>query len=281
MKKILFLLFVPFQLFGLPVNNPKVASLACEGIFFDSCGYTPATCCDILNVRVGYYGDFTFNNYMQLADQDGSIRRTQIYTNAGEIDFNFWDRFEIYGVLGATNILVQAPLVNFWRAGTFSNSLINIQSESYFSWSVGVRGTIWECGRFTLGAEGQYFATNPGIKFVEDDFNSVSRYVNGESLNYSSWQGALGITYLIPLTSCFDFYPYLGGVYEGARLKMDGYQVVLDNAGLTIQLYDLKKERHWGYVVGGTLLGGERVMITTEGRFAYETALFFSIQMRL
>ncbi|MFN0065028.1 MAG: hypothetical protein ACKVOH_02190 [Chlamydiales bacterium] len=284
MKKIFFYFFISAHLFGLPLNNPKIASLAGEGIFFDSFGYTPPNCWDMLSVRTGYYGDFTFNNYMQLAKDNGSIRCTQIYTNGGEIDVNLWNRVEVYGVLGATKILIHSTLKHFLPefSEDFSPSInFDIQGESAFSWSVGARGTIWECGRFAIGAEGQYFATNPDINFLRDDYGGCSTYVDGESLSYRSWQGALGITYLIPFGSCCDFYPYLGGVYEGARLKMGDYRRELSALNESVQLLDLKKERNWGYVIGSTLLGGERVIVTAEGRFAYETAFFFSVQMRL
>lgn len=279
---LIFAIMLPFLGYALPVNNPEIASLACDGVFFTSSNYaTPMMTCDTLSVRVGYYGDFIFNNYMQVKVRDSSIRMTRIFTNAGEIDFNLWNRIEAFGVLGVSNVVVQAPITNFNVSGSPVNSLVAIQTESYFAWSVGLRGTIWQCGRFALGLTGQYFSTNPQINFVQDFYHSVSRYLDDQSLHYHAWQGGLGISCEIPINACFSFLPYATFILSDAAIGMNNRQVVFSEQGVTIQLFDLQKERHIGYALGSTLLGGERVLITAEGRFAFEKALFLSIQMRL
>ena len=68
MKKLfLTILVLPFSLFALPVNNPEIATLLCDGTFFSACSYgVPTTTCDVFSVRVGYYGDFIFNNTMEI-----------------------------------------------------------------------------------------------------------------------------------------------------------------------------------------------------------------------
>lgn len=282
MKKCLFLLLFPLSLCALPLNNPAIAELTCDGVFFNSgCG-TPMLTCDTLSVRLGYYGDFIFNNYMKVDESDrGSIRLTRIYTNGGEIDFNFWNRFEIFGVLGVGNVFVQAPMSNFSVAGNPVNSLLEIASVSDFAWSVGARGQVWECGRFTFGVEGQYYRTTPEINYVADHFQTTPSYIDGVNLTYQSWQVAVGTTYEICINACFSFLPYVSLAVSGAKADMDSTRVALTDQNNTVELFDLKKERYFGYGFGGTLAGGERILITAEGRFAYEKALFISIQMRL
>jgi len=277
-----FLLCFPFFTEALPLNNPEISSLTCDGVFFNSdCG-TPMLTCDTLSVRIGYYGDFIFNNYMKVGNDDrGSIRLSRIYTNGGEIDFNFWNRIEAFGVLGVSNIVIQAPISNFAVVGSPVNSLLCIESTSDFAWSVGLRGTLCQCGRLAFGVEGQYYRTTPDINYIADNFNTTSNYVNGVDLTYSSWQVALGATYEICLTSCFSFLPYASIAGSGGWIDMNDKRVLLTEQNTTIELFDLEKERNFGYGFGGTLVGGERIMITAEGRFAYEKALFISVQMRL
>ncbi|MCP5469233.1 MAG: hypothetical protein H7A36_01850 [Chlamydiales bacterium] len=287
MKKLYFLsilLAAPFAAFALPVNNPEIATLACDGVFFSSsrCA-TPIVRCDVFSVRLGYYGDFIFNNYTQVdqSGRKGSIQRTQLYTNAGEIDFNLWNRFEVFAVLGVADAKVSAPISNFSVGGAPVNSLLSIETTSDFAWSIGGRGTLFQCGRLGFGVEGQYFATNPEINCVRDHFNSISTYINDQELHYQSWQVGLGVTYEVIINGCFSFLPYGALAWAGTNIDMGNRQVLLSGQNVTAELFNLKKERPFGYALGATLLGGERVLITAEGRFAYEKALFLSVQMRL
>ena len=282
MKKYISFFLFPLSIFALPLNNPELASLTCDGVFFNcGCG-TPMLSCDTLSVRIGYYGDFIFNNYMEVTeDGRGSIRQSQIYTNGGEIDFNFWNRFEIFGVLGVGNVLIQAPMSNFSVVGNPVNSLLTIDTVSDFAWSAGLRSTIWEFARFAIGVEGQYYRTTPDINYIADHFRTTPSYLDGVELKYSAWQVGLGVTYEICINPCFSFLPYASLAGSGANIDMDDTRVTLTDQGNTVQLFDLQKERRFGYGFGGTLVGGERILITAEGRFAYEKALFISIQMRL
>ena len=93
-KWICFLLF-PVMGFALPLNNPAIAELTCDGVFFNSGYGTPRLTCDALSVRLGYYGDFIFNNGLEVDREGrGSIRLARIYTNGSEIDFNLkWHKF--------------------------------------------------------------------------------------------------------------------------------------------------------------------------------------------
>lgn len=282
MKKWLFSLLVCLPLHALPLNNPKLASLACDGVFFSYNCALPGTNCDTLSVRLGYYGDFVFNNYMEVDHDDrGSIRLVRIYTNGGEIDFNLWNRFDIFGMVGVGNVLIEAPIHNFSVAGNPVNSLLTIDTSSDIAWSVGARGTVWECGRLAFGVEGQYYATTPSINYLSDHFRTTSTYLDGVNLQYRAWQIGLGATYEICITPCFSFLPYAWLAGEGAHVDMGDARVTLADQGVTVELFDLQKERYFGYAFGGTLVGGERILITAEGRFAYEKALFLSIQMRL
>ncbi|MCH9610890.1 MAG: Major outer membrane porin [Chlamydiales bacterium] len=282
MKKWLYFFLFPGALFALPLNNPAISELTCDGVFF-SCGYgAPMVTCDTMSVRIGYYGDFIFNNYMEVdRDDRGSIRLTRIYTNGGEIDFNFWDKLEVFGMLGVGNVCVQAPISNFSIAGSPVNSLLEIDTVSDFAWSVGARGAFWECGRFRFGVEGQYYRTCLPINYISDHFRTTPSYVDDIDFIYQSWQVALGTTYEICINACFSFLPYVSIAYSGGRADMGNAQVALTDQNNTIELFNLKKERYFGYGFGGTLAGGERLLITAEGRFAYEKALFISMQMRL
>lgn len=282
MKKWLLIFFLPLQVFALPLNNPALPQLTCDGVFFGcGCG-TPMVTCDVLSVRLGYYGDFVFDNYMKVDQSNrGSIRLSRIYTNGGELDFNFWNRIEIFGVLGVGNVLIEAPISNFSVIGNPVNSVLSIDTVSDFAWSVGGRVIVWQCGRLITGLEGQYYRTTPNINYLSDHFSTTPAYLNDTEIQYQSWQVGLGATYEVCINACFSFLPYASLAVSGANADMGNKRVALPDQNNTVELFDLRKERYFGYGFGGTLAGGERVLITAEARFAYEKALFISIQMRL
>ena len=180
-----------------------------------------------------------------------------------------------------SNILVQAPISNFSVTGNPVNSLLEIATAADFAWSVGARGQIWDCRRFTVGVEGQYYRTNPLINYVSDGFSTTPNYLDNVHFTYQSWQVGLGATYEICINSCFSFLPYASLAFAGASVDMGDARIALSAQNITVELFNLKKDRYFGYGFGGTLAGGERVLITAEGRFAYEKALFISVQMRL
>lgn len=262
--------------YALPVGNPADASLLCDGLFLEGhCGDPCDPCLtwlDAFSVRIGFYGDYVFNRHMEVDDnaRDCDVEHTKIITNAGFLAVNFWDRFDIFATLGATNIFVET---NERAFGLPDSGRFEIKTDTHFSWSLGVRGTIWECGCTTLGAEAQYFYTRPDITrlTLEDSF---SVYPNGLRAKYREWQIGVGIAHRINM-----LVPYAAVKIGHSQFRLDEIPVVLPNEDLAI-LYDLESKKFWGYAIGVSFVDCEKASLTVEGRWANEKALYVNGQIR-
>ncbi|MCB1181716.1 MAG: hypothetical protein KDK55_06845 [Chlamydiia bacterium] len=275
-------LALPGAIFSLPVGNPWDASLLCNGIFCEG------TCCkdpcdshtkwyDAWNLRVGFYGDYVFERHLQANEYTNhrTIHKTEIYTNAGYVALNFFDRLDIFSTLGATEMLIitgQEPL-----GGT--GNRITVDTNTDFSWSLGARATLWEYGCLGIGAEVQYFRSRFEINFTKME-NSLPDYsLNGEAVKYHEWQLGLGAAYRINIASnTTALVPYAAVKWNRALVNFGNGIFMPDLTTLT--LVNFENDRAWGYAVGVTLVGCRKTGLTVEGRFADEKALHVNAQFR-
>lgn len=268
--------------YALPVGNPADASLLCDGLMWEGHCADPCdpclTWCDAFSVRLGFYGDYVYNRHMEVDDHDfdANIERTVINTNAALVAANFYDRFDIFATFGASNLFIDSNsnvFVNQNGSGRFE-----IETETDFSWSLGVRGTIWECGCTTLGAEAQYFYTDPHITRVTNDADDTIYLAHGLDAKYYEWQIGLGLAHRINM-----LVPYVAIKWSQAKLDMDN-AVISEEPGFASgeewTLRDLTADKEWGYAVGVSLVDCEKVSLTVEGRFADEKALHINGQLR-
>ena len=266
--------------FGLPVGNPSNASLLCDGLIWEGyCGDPCDPCltmCDAWSIRVGFYGDYVFNRHMEVHkdnnDHDHDIEHTEIYTNAGMIAFNIWNRFDIFATLGASKLYIETNISAFSANAPQIGNRINLETQTECSWSVGARATIWECGCTSFGAEAQYFYTKPDIKkLLLQAGLGGGNYPDGIlDLKYREWQIGLGISYRIhPLV------PYIA--IKCAKAQMDLDKALVTGFGT---LWNLESKKVWGYAVGVSLIDCERASLTLEGQWADEKAVHVNGQIR-
>ena len=253
---------------ALPVGNPSDPSLLSDGIFCEGKGCDPCDPCttfwDCISFRAGFYGDYVFNRHMRIERRRGqSIEHTKVITNAGLLVWNFYDRFDLFATLGETNIEIETGVKNSFTAAGTPFGRIVLETSSAFSYSVGARVSIWEVGNTTLGAEGQYFYSRPNVSRLEEAALAAV-YPNKLDVRYREWQVGAGISHRINM-----FVPYIA--IKGGRTRIMGERGVLPN---------FINNKSWGYAVGVTLIGCERVSLTAEGRFADEKALHVNGQIR-
>lgn len=283
--------------FALPVGNPAEASFLTDGLIWEGhCGCDPCdpclTWCDAFSVRAGFYGDYVFNrglrNRGRVANQADRSRldQTEIYTNAGYLALNFWDRFDAFATLGTSKLNLEGNASSF---GPFLTSPIlengprvAIETRYEFSWSVGARALLWECGCTALGLEGQYFRTVPRVhsitfgKLFTTDPTSTLPHL---STQYSEWQVGLGLSHRINI-----FVPYVAVKYSRANLywnnarRIDTFFPFDDIALATLRT--MKNQKNWGYAVGVSVVDCEKMAFTIEGRFGDEKALYVNSQIR-
>ncbi|MCH9704222.1 MAG: hypothetical protein K0U13_05475 [Chlamydiae bacterium] len=282
MKRLLLpLLLAATPLMALPLNNPMeprffdhgaVCSDYCEPLFFD-----------MFDVRFGFYGDYIFNTHMEVSrpDRNDSINTVSVMTNAGEIDVN-WRCFDVFCTLGATRLFVESSTKVFRTDTDGNDERLDLRFDTSFSWSVGGRYAILDWCGFGLGVEGQYFRTNPNLNGATDLNGSVTRYLNDSSVTYSAWQVGGGVNYMIEVNDCFSFNPYAGAFWMDSRMSFGDF-LMNDFGGSSnqnLQLFDLKKDRQYGWAFGLTIAVGGNQTLTGEARFAGEKAAFVNYQVQ-
>ncbi|MEG1542376.1 MAG: hypothetical protein RR353_02280, partial [Victivallaceae bacterium] len=138
---------------ALPVGNPSEASSLIDGIFWEGVAGDPcdpcATWCDSVSLRAGFYGDYVFNRLFTTnvpeqitgfpntfsttppttvqtypnAAYDKDMFDSDLFTNAGYIALNIWDRFDVFTTLGATSAYVRGCSSAFNLVGTYGAAL--------------------------------------------------------------------------------------------------------------------------------------------------------------
>lgn len=281
MKKLYFgiCLLLVNTAYALPVGNPSEASMfreyQCDTCDSDVFCEDDTSCCDFFHFGIGFYGDYVFNRYMRTVN-NRDIDRTSIFTNAGYLVVNFFDRIDIFSSLGASRLSLNTSLGAFNDADP--HPLFEVESGSSFSYSIGGRATLFECGCASLGVEGQYFATTPDIKRMYIASGAVVYPDDVLSTRYSEWQVATGISYRYNEF----FIPYAAVKYARSFWKFGNGEnfPIEDNTGTF--LFNMKNRKHWGYVVGLTLNPPtcQKLAVTVEARFWGEAALYVNAQAR-
>ncbi|ANH78500.1 porin [Candidatus Chlamydia sanziniae] len=211
----------------------------------------------------------TATTFVTMTERDNPAYNRRIhdaewFTNAGYLALNIWDRFDVFCTLGATSGYVKANSRAFNLVGLFGvsgatvgatelpnvsigNGIIEMYLDTTFSWSVGARGALWECGCATLGAEFQYAQSNPHVQELNVITNvaqfSVHRpkgYKGADSnfplptsagtknatdvkiatINYHEWQVGAALSYRLNM-----LVPYIGVQWSRVTLDADAIRI--------------------------------------------------------
>jgi major outer membrane protein len=258
--------------YALPVGNPFDPILFSEQ---NACTYNPWW-----NARIGFYGDYVFERYGKLTGNENhqNLAHTSLHTNACLLVANMWNRVELFATLGATHIRIRA------HTEALAGNNVFFETDTGFSWSVGGRGIAYRWHNWVLGIEAQYFSATPRVNFVRNEATfGVTPTINyfNKTVNYHEWQ--IGSALAVCLNAdCYGLkpVPYLAVKWSGIRADFDG---VSSPGGFLggILVFDRVEEQHpVGFAVGMTLIGGCRLSINLEGRFADERAFSLNSQYR-
>nr|ADB92451.1 major outer membrane protein [Chlamydia pecorum] len=185
------------------------------------------------------------------------------FTNAGYIALNIWDRFDIFCSLGATSGYFKGNSSSFNLIGligisggdlqskypnaSISNGVVELYTDTTFSWSVGARGALWECGCATLGAEFQYAQSKPRVQEL-NVLSNVAQFtvhkprgyvgqplplpltagtegdqndkLKNATINYHEWQVGAALSYRLNM-----LIPYIGVQWSRASFDADTIQI--------------------------------------------------------
>ncbi len=193
-----------------------------------------------------------------------NVTQSELYTNAGYLALNIWDRFDVFCTLGTTNAYIKGSSKAFNLIGLIGktnaidqndrpnvdigNAFVELYTDAEFSWSIGAKGALWECGCATLGAEFQYAQAKPEISQINVVSNVAQFSIThprgffGEnaklplphtgsgsvlppdmsktrsiSANFNEWQIGLALAYRLNFIS-----PYVGIKWARAKIDFDG-----------------------------------------------------------
>lgn len=262
--------------YALPLGNPAEASMLCDGIYFEGPCYSfcqpGITWCNAFSFRFGFYGDYVFNRHLECDENHivDDIEDTELFTNAAYLVANYWDKLDFFVTLGASNFRICTNAFTF--NGPNSQRFV-LESETDFSWSVGVRLTFLQLGCTTLGAEGQYFFTKPHVTRVTVGDTNSNYPPNFIKLKYQEWQFGFGVSHRI-----WNLVPYVGA--KACGVKVDFGDALIPVGASILSLPDLDNRFIGGFVIGVSLVDCDRMALTVEARYPDEKALYANGQIR-
>jgi len=264
---------------ALPVGNPSEASLLRDGILWEGQCHDVCDPCggwmDAISFRLGFYGDYVFQRNLKMRSTQSSSKGyhylddTELFTNAGYLALNLWDKVDFFGTLGATNLFF---IGNSGALNGPDYGVVKVSLNPGLSWSAGVRATLWECGCTAFGGEFQYFQFRSTIDYIGVD-GGITPSAGSNAAKYAEWQFGLGISHRINF-----MVPYIAVKWSSAQLSFGNYTVPDSSSRLTLN--SAKSALLWGYAVGVSLINCERAAITGEARFGDESAAYINGQVR-
>lgn len=243
---------------ALPVLSPAEPLAFSQSLFLH-----PIT--DHFSIRLGFRGDYVYNR--KLIDVTEPVGRYSLFSNAGVLTANFFDRIDLYGLVGAASqtfaLVYDAPVVSI--KNTFYTTTV---------WGAGIKALLgtwnWtkQSGPTFLSASFDYERINTVAPWITtagvDPFERLgSAYLADVIPNcrYQEIQGALAIGHRIK-----KLIPYMAVKWSQAHLKEQEPAPILP-------FQSLKSQYHLGYVVGISLIDVACMTVTAEARFVDETAM--------
>lgn len=182
-------------------------------------------------------------------------------TNSAYLALNIWDRFDVFCTLGASSGYFKAGSDAFSVVGFFGLSaaatktdlpnvfltqgVVELYTDTSFSWSIGARGALWECGCATLGAEFQYAQSKPKVETLnvlctpaqftvhkprgyknqafplpENAGTDAATDTKSATIQYHEWQAGLALSYRLNM-----LVPYLGVKWSRASFDADNIRI--------------------------------------------------------
>ncbi len=198
-----FFLMLPFQGFALYNGNPSFPMMPEQGLFMSQE--------DWFGIKIGYQCDDVYDRRLKMAHchVDGQKRKVQEYTslsNQGVLTFNFNDRAEIFGTLGAMSFeFSQRP---------FEGTKVSCHTQTHFAWGVGGRAILAYWGNVQIALNAAYLQSD--LPFSSVKVNDHSYGKKHAEAKFREWQIGAGVSYR------WDwFVPYLGFDYSDFRTKIE------------------------------------------------------------
>lgn len=228
--------------YAIFVGNPLDPTFYTEGLF--------SNCAKNVSIRVGYVQEFIYKGTYkdEFINTDSTPSQTQLSTYAGILTFNFYNRLDVYGILGNTNIRMDRDFFEKRR----------------ISWGLGTKATLYRRSNFAIGIDGKYFQVKfkPRYLLYQGIPGSV---LTDFSLEYVEAQGCLAISYASKLIS-----PYIGATYFFSKIMPCPRSFLVEIPNLeAVYEFELKtsiNRKRWGMVIGASILGSQKMTLNLESR---------------
>ena len=256
---------------ALPVGNPADPMLYTNNFWFGDCEWGDAcdpctSWLDMLDVRLGFYGDYVFNRRLEAENNAGTAQTTTINTSAGLFVFNICDWIDLFATVGVSNFYSRSTANNTNAPGVE----IELGFSPTMSYSGGGRIALWNCDCFHVGIEGQYFYSKTELDWIEGMNNGAITYFNSSTdrdADYKEWQVALAASYIFVNSANFSLIPYAAVQFAGVSWDLS------KTAGNASTFQDQKEQQVTGWTLGVTALMCDLIGVSVEGRWANEKAI--------
>jgi len=237
-------------LYGLYYGSPNLPNTTKEGIIIPQDWF--------FGLKIGYQNDYVFDKSLKVANRLSAqkIEVFNYYLQQGEITFNFVDRFEVYGLLGAMKFRIEPR-----NSGVIRQLY---ETNNHFSWGFGARGILFEWARGVLGLDFKYMGSSPSLQSIAH--NGVPRDSGHAYLRYREWQIGLGLAYALE-----TFSPYIGAIYNQSTGHYK--KLPLDLLPDHKSYFSVVSKTKFGMALGVTLSTGSIFTLDLEARMFNETAL--------
>lgn len=212
-------------------SNPSLPEIIDKGFFLPEDLF--------LGIRAGYQHDQVFNRNLNAKEgMHGEVSKVSQYYDQGVVTFNFWDRAEIFGSLGAMSIFVndRQPL-------GATHVQVEFQSKYQFTWGAGLRAAIINWKNTALGLSGNFQYSNPGV-----EWNTIEGVTapKAEAIRWAEWQVGVGVSQTIDL-----FVPYIGVNYSKVDASIHGIKISKTKVAPKYpSKFKMRSRHHFGMVLG-------------------------------
>jgi hypothetical protein len=242
--------------FALYNGNPSFPMMPEEGMFISNEVW--------FGIKIGDQFDWVYDRRLHMAhrhvdEQRKKVQEYESLSNQGVLTFNFNDRVEIFGSLGAMSFeLSQRP---------FEDTKVSYHTHMHFAWGVGGRAILAYWGDLQVSINAGYLQSNLPLSSVEANGKSYEK--KHTVAEFREWQIGAGLSYRYAW-----FIPYLGFDFSDFRMKIE------DLSSLKFLFHRnhivFKETYPFGIFLGFGLSPEKGFNINFEARFINENALSVS-----
>lgn len=230
-----------------------------------------------MDSQAGFWGNYVFNRRLMLTHSDSEVPKTEIYTNGGLLSYAPTERLQVDIGLGATDFKFNTHLSKI-SLENLGNENIFIDTETSFSYSLGLRALAFTLRNINVGVQAEYFSARPKVNTLTDQVFDQILHPDSR-LKYQELQLGCAISYPLKVIDFATLIPYAGIKFSNVHATFSDTLVSISGVDVPFSNLDLKQDRVIGYAIGATLFNSRTWNFTAEGRFADEMA--FSLMTNL